>query len=175
MKKLYKVLVSTLFITTFGFATTINVPADQTTIQAGIDAASDGDTVLVEEGTYVENINYNGKNIVVGSLYLTTQDTSYISSTIIDGNQDGSVVTFSDGENTTAVLSGFTITNGYSENGGGIYCHTASPKLTGLIISDNTASSDGGGLFVEYCDPIFTDVTISSNVADSRGWRNIYL
>ncbi|MEA3286786.1 MAG: FG-GAP-like repeat-containing protein, partial [Candidatus Marinimicrobia bacterium] len=67
---------------------------DFTLIQDAIDASSDGDTVLVYPGTYVENINFNGHNIVVGSLFLTTQDTSYISSTIIDGNQAGSVVTF---------------------------------------------------------------------------------
>jgi len=81
------------------------------TIQYGINQTSNGDTVLVYPGTYAENINYNGKNIVVGSLYLTTSDTSYISSTIIDGNQAGSVVTFENGEDTTAVLSGFTIQN----------------------------------------------------------------
>ena len=103
-------------------ATTINVPADQATIQAGIDAAVDGDTVLVQPGTYVENINFSGKNIVVGSLYLTTQDTSYISQTVIDGNQSGSVVTFESGENSSSKLSGFTIQNGYGTGfGGGEY------------------------------------------------------
>jgi len=46
------------------------VPGDFPTIQAAIDASSDGDTVLVSEGTYMENIRYRGKAIVVGSLYL---------------------------------------------------------------------------------------------------------
>ena len=59
-------------------------------------------------GTYTENINYNGKNIVVGSLYLTTADTSYISSTIIDGNQNGSVLTINDTDD-KAEFVGFTL------------------------------------------------------------------
>ena len=88
----------------------LNVPADYGTVQEGIDATIDGDTVLVAAGTYVENINFNGKNIVVTSSQGTDR-------TIIDGNQDGSVVTFENGENSTAILSSFTITNG---NGSGI-------------------------------------------------------
>jgi len=51
----------------FSLASTINVPKDQPTIQAGINAASNGDTVLVAPGKYVENINFMGKAITVTS------------------------------------------------------------------------------------------------------------
>ena len=74
-------------------ATIINVPAEQPTIQAGIYIAVESDTILVQPGTYAENINFNGKAVILGSLFLTTQNTSYISQTIIDGNQDGKRVT----------------------------------------------------------------------------------
>ena len=104
----------------FSFATVINVPADHPTIQTGIANAAKGDTVLVAPGTYIENISFDGKNIVVGSLILTLEDTSLVSETIIDGNLSGSVVTFTEGENNLAVLRGFTITGGSSYDGGGI-------------------------------------------------------
>jgi hypothetical protein len=80
-------------------STIINIPADYSTIQQGINASIDGDTVLVQPGTYVENINFNGQNIVLGSLFLTTGDTSYISQTVIDGDSAGTVLTLTSGEN----------------------------------------------------------------------------
>ena len=153
------------------YSTIINVPTPYTSIQAGIDAAANADTVLVQPGTYVENINYNGKLITVASLYLTTADTSYISSTIIDGNSSGSVVTFTSGEDSTAVLCGFTITNGSYSGGGGIYCSNASPSLINLMISGNSSqSSSGGGIHCRNnSNPSLENVIISNNTAQYGG------
>jgi len=117
MLRYYTILITILFLTSLIYADVINVPADQSTIQAGINSAVDGDTVLVAEGTYLENINYKGKAITVASLFIIDADTSHISNTIIDGSSpsnpdSGSVVTLDSGEDTTSVLSGFTITGG---------------------------------------------------------------
>ncbi|NOZ75490.1 MAG: DUF1573 domain-containing protein, partial [FCB group bacterium] len=142
---------------------------DYTVIQTAIDAMTDGDTVLVHPGTYVENINFNGHNIVVGSLFLLTQDTSYISSTIIDGNQSGSVVTFDSGEDTTAVLSGLIIQNGLSQSAGGIKIASSSPKLLNLVIKNNQALSDGGGLYLNNSGAKLINLNITNNVVGSEG------
>lgn len=149
-------------------ATIINVPANQPTIQAGINASANGDTVLVQPDSYIENINFNGKNITVASLFLTTQDTSFISQTIIDGNQDGSVVTLESGENSTAILSGFTITNGYTGHGGGILCNSASPKLENLLIYNNYGSY-GGGIQFNNSNSILINSSVNNNNAAAGG------
>ncbi|MCK4694339.1 MAG: hypothetical protein KAT74_01185, partial [Candidatus Cloacimonetes bacterium] len=160
-------------------STIINIPADQPTIQAGIDVAVDGDTVLVQPGTYVENINFNSKNIVVASHFLTTQDTSYISQTIIDGNQNGSVVTFDNGEDSTAVLMGFTITNGlgngYPEySGGGVTCRNYSnPSIDNVIITGSSADI-GGGIYIVNSSPKIEECTITLNQVFEFG-AGIYL
>ena len=121
--------------------TTLLVPSQYSTIQSAINASSNDDTVLVSPGTYYENINFNGKNIVLASEYLISSDTSYITSTIIDGNQNGTVVTFSNNESSLAVLTGFTLTNGAPNvDGGGIYIDYASPSISHLIIEGNASS-----------------------------------
>jgi hypothetical protein len=158
------------------FALIINIPDDQPTIQAGIDVAVDGDTILVQPGTYVENINYNGKNITVASLFLTTQDTTYISQTLIDGNQDGSVVTFESGEDSTAVLTGLTITNGESDCGGGVLLYYSDAKIKNNIIIQNLvtpamwpSTSYGGGICISHGAPKISKNQISNNVAYASG------
>ena len=127
----------------------INGTGNYTSIQEGIDNSINGDTILAYPGTYLENITYKGKNITLASLYLNTQDKSYIDSTVIDSNQNGSVVTFVSGEDTTAVLCGFTIQNGsgtynlHNIRGGGIFCIYSNPKLVNCKIQDNNAELSG--------------------------------
>ena len=165
--------VTLLLYTSIATATIIRVPQDQPTIQEGIDSAFAGDTVLVDTGKYIENINFNGKNIVVASLFLTTNDTSYLSQTVIDGDSVGSVVTFESGEDTTAMLSGFRITNGWARYGGGIYCSSSSPSLVDLIINGNSVRRGGGGIYCSNSNPHFIGISISNNSSEHGG--GIYL
>ena len=147
----------------------INIPADQPTIQAGIDVAVDADIVLVHPRTYFENIHFDGKSILVTSCYYLTQDTTYISQTIINGNANNHVVTFTAEEDSTSILSGFTITNGFAVKGGGIYCDDSSPKLTNLIICENNISGGswnyGAGIYLNHSSPILYNVTIKNNTS----------
>jgi hypothetical protein len=146
-------------------ATIIDVPADYPTIQQGIDASVGGDTVLVQPGTYVENINFNGRNIVLGSLFLTTGDQSYISQTVIDGDSAGTVVSFISGEDTSACITGFTITNGYTDdNGGGILCmNYSNPTIRYNNIEDNISNISGAGICSWQSSPRILKNTIFNN------------
>ena len=147
-------------------AATIYIPEDYATIQEGINASEDGDEIIVSPGTYVENINFEGKAVILGSLFYTTQDTSYISQTIIDGNQDDSVVRFDSGEDSTSVLTGFTINNGQAHSGGGICCIYSSPSLENVTISDNSAVDFGGGIYCYSSSPSLENVMITGNSAN---------
>jgi PKD repeat protein len=173
-KKILFLIFTLILLSSALYSTIINVPADQPTIQAGIDVAIDADTVLVQPGVYYENIVYNGKLITIGSLFLTTQDPAYITSTIIDGSNSDTVVSFVNGEDLSAVLSGFTITNGYDCFAGGIKCYGSSPTLENLIVIGNTAYGttnygEGGGIFFHQANSNIENVIIQGNSAGTDG------
>jgi len=154
-------------------ADTINVPDDYPTIQDAIDHAQNSDTVLVSPGTYVENIDFKGKVIVVSSHFLVTGDPSFISQTIIDGGR-AHTVTFANGEDVLAVLCGFTITGESDlENGpgllGGILISGSSPTVRNNVITGNLAEHAGGGILIEDGSPTIRDNIITQNVAGTCG------
>jgi len=125
----------------FAFATVIHVPANQPTIQAGINAAVNGDTVLVADGTYIGSGNreivYNGKSILVKS-------ERGADSCIIDCQGLGGGFVFRSNETSDAILYGFTIMNGNTTYGGAIQSNLgSSPTIKNCIFRSNTATYGG--------------------------------
>jgi hypothetical protein len=152
----------------------IRVPEDYPSIQAGINAAADGDTVLVADSTYYENINFKGKAITVASYFIMNGDTNHIANTVINGSQSanpdsGSVVYFISGEDTNSVLYGFTVSGGSgtqfgtSRGGGGIFSYFSGPRISwnrienNSVVNQSTGNTYGGGV---YTGPVGSNTTI---------------
>lgn len=151
---------------------TIRIPADYATIQAGLEAAANGDSILVAPGAYPENINFLGKNVRLVSIAGPEK-------TIIDGKKQSSVVTFATSEDSGAWLVGFTLKNGGGtvtpdgrRSGGGIYCLNASPVLVGNVIQENFVLAGcgavGGGIAVHgHSQPRIENNRINLNIVTS--------
>jgi hypothetical protein len=166
-------------------------------IQEGINAAVDGDTVLVLDGTYIGTDN---KNLDFGGKVISVRSWNGSDTCIIDCQHDGRGFYFHSGEMADAVLDGFTITNAYlvDAHGGAVHCYGSSPtimncvfvgntvegeytrgpgvycELGGLtlmncLIAGNTAGGGGAGAFITGSNPTITGCTITANTATNRG------
>jgi hypothetical protein len=160
MKKI-SILTTILMTANLLFAQIINIPADYPTIQLGIYAAGNGDTVLVHPGTYEEGLWIFEKKITLASLFLTTHDTSYISQTVIRG-------TWVSGCDNVR-LCGLTYTA--PNEGGGLWCDETSGLMDHLIITGNSYIDFAGGVTIWNCsgDLRFTNVTFSNNTGGGVG------
>jgi hypothetical protein len=173
-------------------ASILNVPGNYPTIQSAINAAVNGDTILVAPGTYYENVNFRGKGVLLASYYINNHDTSYISNTVINGStplypDTASCVimrmsSMSSASDTTAGLIGFTLTGGrgtvavdthypgyFYREGGGVFIQYWSPRLKYNRIIGNhiedTIHPDGGGGGIRCCDghPLIENNVIQYN------------
>lgn len=137
-------------------------------IREGINASTDGDTILVADGMYNglgnRNLNLQGKAIVVRS-------ENGSSSCVIDSGQHGRGFFCGSGETTDTVIDGFTITNGDIAYGSGVCCWAeGSPTITNCIIVKNHASCNGGGICCyEGSNPTITNCVISDNDSGNGG------
>jgi hypothetical protein len=168
----------------------INVPGDFAKIQEAINSSVDGDSIFVAPGTYYENINFKGKNILLSSHYIFDENVSFINNTIIDGSKphtpdSASVVIFLSGENRTAILQGFTITGGkgtkifdglFVREGGGIVIYNSSPTIRHNIIAFNQCINPegvrflgGGGINATNSSAIISNNIIYKNTAQDGG------
>ena len=156
-QKVFVALISTVILCPcIALAAVVYVPLDQPTIQAGIDAALDGDAVMVAPGTYVENLLFASRVILV-------RGESGADVTVIDGNATDSVVRFYGVSGSNMKLDGFTLTNGSADSGGGVLCWGASPTIMNCTITGNDATSGGGIRIGQAADPIIENCTITMN------------
>ena len=184
MKYLLSILC--LFVTSFIYSTTINIPEHYSTIQEGINVATPGDTIFISTGTYSPETGENFPIIMIPNINLIGEDEE---TTILDAQQTDNVIRMYNCENniisdltitggagiigggmllsdSNPLLKNITITNNTSySNGAGIYLNGSNPILIHVTISDNTTSSDGGGMYIRSSSPILTHVTISHNVS----------
>ena len=179
-------------------ATTIEVPGDVPTIQGAITAATNGDTVLVAPGTYVEHdISFGGKAIRVTGTNPT--DSVTVATTVVDADSLGRGFVFTSGETSSATLAGLTVKNAYyaSASGGGAYVSSASPTFTYVVFRRNVGKGgagvklndslsrftscdfldnetiaayvgDGGAVDFSNADPVFTNCRF----VDNTSWQD---
>jgi len=134
---------------------------DYLTIQAGLDAASTGDTVRVAPGTYSGAGN---RALDFGGTRLTLWAPAGAESTIIDCGLAARAFNFHSGEDTTAVVRGFTVTRGTATQGGGLYCAGASPLVWDCWFVSNSATS-GAGAFCASSSAKFRACVFRENSA----------
>lgn len=139
---------------------------DHTTIRAGIDAAGEGDTVIVWPGTYSgpENrgLDPHGTNMI-----LCCRDGP--GTVTIDCEWQDRAFYVHSFEDSSTAIEGFAVTRGRGDYGGAILCYRASPRLLHLTICQNVAVQDGGGIYLDHSSSAVRDVAFVENGAGDEG------
>ena len=151
------VIVDAVAGTSTGTGTSTN-PLD--TVQAGIDQAEE--CVYAMPGTYNEDINFSGKDILVKGM-------DGAEATFLVGTGETSVVTFDSGESAEAVLTGFTVMGG----AGTVVMETETTRPDSYTTLTTTIYSYyGGGIFVSASSPTLYDLIVTGNELPAYSYSN---
>jgi outer membrane protein assembly factor BamB len=152
-------------------AAELHVPADHNTIQAAIDAAVNGDTVIVADGTHSGEGN---RDIDFRSKAITVRSENGPENCIIDCQNLGRGFRLNSILGGNPVIDGFTIINGYARSGGAIHNYGSSSIISNCIMTSNYAKDKGGAIYSRYGSVVVTNCTISENRSKRGGgiWRD---
>jgi len=142
----------------------IRVPADYPTIQEAIDAAQNGDEVVVSDGIWTGGQN---RNLRLRGKAITVRSENGPANCIIDCKGRGTGFYFKREGTHESIVDGFTITRG-SGLGSGVYCYKASPTIRNCIITDGS----GSGIYCSRSSPMIAGCTITGNTVDSQSLRD---
>jgi len=171
------------------------VPSDYETIQMAIDEAAANDTIILQNGTFVENITIN-KPLTIASLFIQSNNSDDIENTVIDGNQTGSTITISDIASGDVYFQGIRVINGsgtlflhpdfpddefyYFYHGGGFFIQNVNHvHFNDMRIEENTittASNDllpnsgGGGMLAQNSQITIDHSNISDNIVEGESF-----
>ncbi|MCD4653235.1 right-handed parallel beta-helix repeat-containing protein, partial [bacterium] len=174
----HTIVVIFLFVTVFSMsgvlrAADIYVPADQPTIQAAVDVAVAGDTIIIADGTYTGSGNVNvdpgGKDLIIRS-------ENGASLCIIDCEDSARAFYIHSGETSACRIEGLRIINSYdSFYGGGIYCRNYSdPVIADCEFIDCVSGQYGAGIYITFhCNAQVTGCLFQNNSAVYGGGLNI--
>ena len=188
--QLLRVLVLLLITPVITFSTTIYIPQDYPTIQAGINASVDGDIIIVADGVYT---GVGNKNLQLFGKQITLTSENGPDDCLIDCEGNGKGLNIVHSENRNTIISGFQIVNAsesgidceYSdptiencifhnnasddERGGAIYLYQSNPKISGCYMYENFATDYGGAILCSSSSPIIENCTICSNYGGEHG------
>ena len=167
MKKLFLFALALILLPVSAMAADINVPGDQPTIQAAIDAAHNGDTILIAAGTYTGPDN---RNLKTKGKTLTIKSVSGPADCVIDCQGEGQGFSIPPSTRAVVHLEGLTIRNGYSgSSGGAIYADRARLEAVDCIFEGNRAVFDGGAVYATHQPASFTRCIFNNNSVAYEG------
>ncbi|HUU70222.1 MAG TPA: right-handed parallel beta-helix repeat-containing protein [Planctomycetota bacterium] len=167
MKSTLPIVLLLVACSVIGRAETRVVPDAYQTIQAAIDAAADGDVVLLKDGIYAgdgnRNVDFKGRKITLRSEHGH-------GGCVLDCQGLGRAFVFQNGEGPSSVLDGITIVGGFTDDSGGaILCSRSSPTISNLVIIGNRARQSGGGIAAISGSPRINNTALLGNIAAAGG------